>query len=118
MKEFILNGILWTLAIYGLIEIIKTISFHFTYHPAKTKGMHFIIAVKNIGERAEGILRPILFRNICENGKDMREIAIVDLGSTDETRTIISKLKQEYGNIQLMDWKECKEMIEKEEKEP
>ena len=47
----------------------------------------------------------------------MREIAIVDLGSTDETKTIISKLKQEYGNIQLMDWKECKEMIEKEEKE-
>jgi len=116
MKDFILNGVLWTLALYGMIEIIKTIIFNFTYNHTKTEGIHFIIAVKNIGTKVEGILRPILFRNICENGRDTSKITIVDLGSSDDTKTIISRLNQEYENIEIMEWQECKDMIEKEQK--
>ena len=35
MKEFILNGIMWTLALYGLIEIVKVCVY--TYKAKKLK---------------------------------------------------------------------------------
>lgn len=47
MVEFILNTILWTLAIYGFIEIIKNVLYIFTYTRLKSDGIYFIIAVRN-----------------------------------------------------------------------
>ena len=52
--EFILNTILWTLALYGLFEIIKTIIYISTYTKMQPDGIHIIIAVKNQEEKIEG----------------------------------------------------------------
>lgn len=115
MKEFIMNGILWTFAIYGFIEIVKTIVSEITYNQKNTKGIHLVIAVKNVADRIEGLLRPILFKNICERGELPNDIIITDLGSTDETKIILNKLKKDYGNIKIIDWKDCKELLEKDQ---
>lgn len=37
MTDFIISGIFWVLALYGLIEIIKTIYTFFTYTNIKTE---------------------------------------------------------------------------------
>ena len=60
--ELILNTIFWTLAIYGLIEIVRNIIYLYTYTKLKSDGIYLIIAVKNQEERIEGILRVILFK--------------------------------------------------------
>ena len=64
MGDFILNTILWTLALYGLFEIIKTIINIYTYTNLKSDGIYVIIAVKNQEEKIEGFLRSFLFRVI------------------------------------------------------
>ena len=40
MSDFILNGILWVLALYGLFEIIKTIIYTYTYTSLKLSLIH------------------------------------------------------------------------------
>ena len=47
MIEFVLNTIFWTLAIYGLFEIIKNIIYISKYTRFKSDGIYVIIAVKN-----------------------------------------------------------------------
>ena len=53
MGDFILNTILWTLALYGLFEIIKTIINIYTYTNLKSDGIYVIIAVKNQENKIE-----------------------------------------------------------------
>ena len=62
MGEFIINGILWVLALYGLFEIIKTIVYTYTYTNLKADGIYVIIAAKNQEKKIEGFLRSFLFR--------------------------------------------------------
>ena len=64
MENFILNSILWTLAIYGAIEILKTIINIYTYKNLNPDGIYIIIAVKNQANKIEGFLRNFLFRII------------------------------------------------------
>ena len=51
MLNFVLHTIFWTLAIYGLIEIIKNIICINKYTKFKTDGIYVIIAVKNQEEK-------------------------------------------------------------------
>ena len=59
MQEFILNAIIWTLALYGLIEIAKTIRYCFAHTKYKQNGIYVIIAAKNQEEQIECFLRNI-----------------------------------------------------------
>ena len=62
MLEFVLNTIFWTLAIYGLFEIIKNIIYISKYTRFKSDGIYVIIAVKNQEEKIEGFLRSTIFK--------------------------------------------------------
>lgn len=64
MWDFIFNAIIWVLALYGLIEIIKTIIYTYTYTNLNPNGIYVIIAVKNQADKIEGFLRALLFRVI------------------------------------------------------
>ena len=66
MLEFIMNIIFWTLAIYGLFEIIKNIIYISKYTRFKSDGIYVIIAVKNQEEKIEGFLRSIIFEILYE----------------------------------------------------
>lgn len=112
MGEFILNAILWTLALYGVFEIIKTIINIYTYTNLKSDGIYIIVAVKNQENKIEGFLRNFLFRIIYGKEENIKDIIIADLDSTDETLQILNKLSKEYEGLKVTNWRECKEVIE------
>ena len=112
MGNFIFNTLLWTLALYGLFEIIKEIINIFTYTNLKSDGIYMIIAVKNQENRIEGFLRSFLFRIIYGKEEFIKDIIITDLDSSDETPEILSRLNKEYSELKIANWKECKDVIE------
>ena len=113
MLDFILFGVLWTFAIYGFIEIIKTIYFVLIHTKLKSDGIYLILAVKIQEENIEGVLRSILFRFIYGREENINDIIVTDLGSKDNTPIILEKLGKDYDSIEILSWKECKELIEK-----
>ena len=54
MQDFIINAVIWILALYGLIEIIKNIIYIYTYTNFNSDGIYVIIATKNQEEKVEG----------------------------------------------------------------
>lgn len=112
MLEYILNGILWVLALYGLFEIIKTIIYTYTYTNLKADGIYVIVAAKNQEKKIEGFLRSLLFRIIYGKEENVKDIIVVDLNSTDETKKIMEKLSEDYDVIKMSNWRDCKELID------
>ena len=112
MIEFVLNTIFWTLAIYGLFEIIKNIIYINTYTKFKSDGIHVIIAVKNQEEKIEGFLRSALFKLLYGKEEYLKNIIVADLKSTDKTKEIVKKMADEYECLQILSWKECKDIMD------
>ena len=112
MIEFVLNTIFWTLAIYGLFEIIKNIIYINTYTKFKSDGIHVIIAVKNQEEKIEGFLRSVLFKILYGKEECVKDIIVADLNSTDKTKKIIDKMSIDYECVKITNWKECKDIID------
>lgn len=110
--EFILNTIFWTLALYGLFEIIKNIIYINTYTKFKSDGIYLIIAVKNQEEKIEGFLRSILFKILYGKEDYLKNIIVADLKSTDKTKEIAKKLSKEYDCLKVLNWRECKDIID------
>ena len=112
MSTFIVNAIIWTLAIYGLLEIIKNIIFTYTYTNLKADGIYMIIAVKNQENKIEVFLRSILFRILYGKDEYIRNVIVTDLNSKDNTKEILDKLSKDYKYIEVVEWKEFKEIME------
>ena len=112
MLEFITNTIFWTLAIYGLFEIIKNIIYISTYTRFKSDGIYVIIAVKNQEEKIEGFLRSILFKILYGREDYLKNIIIADLNSSDNTKDIARKLSKDYDILKVTSWKDCKEIMD------
>lgn len=112
MMEFILNTIFWTLALYGLFEIIKNIIYLFTYTKLQSDGIYLIIAAKNQEDKIEGFLRSSLFKILYGKEDYLKNIIVADLMSTDKTKEIAKKLSDEYECLKVISWKECKDIID------
>ena len=112
MLDFIINGIIWVLALYGLFEIIKNIIYICTYTNLKSDGIYIIIAAKNQENKIEGFLRTILFRIMYGKEDCVKDVIVTDLDSTDDTMKILNKLSKDYDEIKVVNWKECKEVID------
>lgn len=112
MIGFILSTIFWTLAFYGLFEIIKTIIYISTYTKFKADGIYVIIAVKNQEQRIEGFLRSTLFKILYGKEEYLKNIIVADLKSEDKTKEIAKRLSQEYECLKVTSWRECKDIID------
>ena len=112
MENFIINAILWTLAFYGLFELIRQIIYMITYTNMKADGIYIIIAVKNQEERIEGFLRSVLFKILYGKEENIKDIIVTDLNSTDKTKEIINKMSTDYECVKIINWKECKQLID------
>lgn len=112
MVEFILNTIFWTLAFYGLFELIKNIVYISAYTNLKANGIYLILAVKNQEEKVEGFLRSIIFKILYGKEENIKEIIVADLKSKDKTKEIAKKMERDYEMIKVTSWKECKEIID------
>ena len=112
MLEFVLNTIFWTLALYGLFEIIKNIIYITTYTKMKADGIYVIIAIKNQEDKIEGFLRSILFKILYGREEYLKNIIVADLESTDNSKEITKKLSEEYEILKVTSWRECKEIMD------
>jgi len=112
MRNFIINSILWTLALYGLFELIKQIIYMCTYTKLSADGTYLIIAVKNQEEKIEGFLRSSLFKILYGKEEYFKNIMVADLKSTDKTKEIARRLSEEYECLKVLSWKECKDIID------
>lgn len=110
--EFVLNTIFWTLALYGLFEIIKNIIYISTYTKFQSDGIYLIIAVKNQEEKIEGFLRSSLFKILYGKEDYLKNIIVADLKSTDKTKEIAKRLSEEYECLKVVSWKECKDVMD------
>ena len=112
MENFIINSILWTLALYGLFELVRQIINIITYTNLSADGIYIIIGVKNQEERIEGFLRSSLFKILYGKEECIKDIIVADLGSTDKTKEIVRKMSFDYDCVKIASWKECKEIID------
>lgn len=109
--ETILSILIWTLAFYGLFEIIKNCIYLYTCTKMNSKGTYVIIAVKNQEDTIEYFLRNFIFR-IIYGKEEIGNIIVVDLNSKDNTKKIVEKLAKEYEQICLLQLKDLKELLE------
>ena len=112
MLNFIFNAILWTLALYGLFEIIKTL-LHIYYYPKKGSGIYMFIGVKNSEDKIEGFIRSFLFRIIYGKEDCIDNIYVVDLNSQDRSSDILQILSKDYSCLNYIDIDECKDVLDK-----
>ena len=110
--EFVLNTIFWTLAFYGLYELIKNILYIGEYTKFKAKGIYLIIAVKNQEDKIEGFLRSSLFKILYGKEEYIKNIIVADLKSDDKTKEIAKKMSEDYEQLKVISWKECKDIID------
>lgn len=112
MIDFIFNLLLWTCAIYGLIEIIKNIYYICTCTNLKTDGIYLIIACKNQENNIEAYIRSVFFRLVYGKEEQIKDVIVTDLNSEDRTKEILKRLQIEYKCMKIIDWKNCKDVID------
>jgi len=115
MLDVILQSVICFLAVYGLIQMGFNIydAFMDMRHD-KQKNMYIIITVKNQQDTIERIVRYLVWKNLNnEYGGILPNILIVDMGSTDDTPEILSRLHREYNFIQVTDRQNYIKFMEK-----
>lgn len=112
MVDFVLNLILWTCAIYGLIEIIKNIYYICSITNLHNEGIYLIIACKNQENNIETYMRSVFFRLVYGKEEYIKDVLVADLNSSDNTEIILKRLQEEYKYMKVLNWKKCKELID------
>jgi cellulose synthase/poly-beta-1,6-N-acetylglucosamine synthase-like glycosyltransferase len=103
----------WVLAIYGLVQLIVNVINIVPYLSQYGNGMYIVIAVKNQQDIIEGFIRSIIFKAIySRQEKNLSNIIVADLGSTDDTIKILKNLQKEYEFLRITNWRECEELID------
>jgi cellulose synthase/poly-beta-1,6-N-acetylglucosamine synthase-like glycosyltransferase len=106
MEEYMAQIIIYIFFIYGLISMLIDIGNLFI--PAVAEDNPFIkivVMVKNQENTIEGKIRGLL-RSCSKNL--LKEIIVLDMGSKDNTMTILKKLETKY---------ECLKILEEEKKD-
>ena len=98
MLEIFTNALIWIFAIYGLIEVVKTIYYICTYTKLESDGIYFKKKKKNQEDKIEAFMRSILFRMIYGKEDYINNVIVADLGSTDNTKKVIDTYKLECYN--------------------
>ncbi len=99
MVYYIINTVLWTLALFGVIELIKEI----VNSKTKRKNNYIVILVKDEENCIEWIIRKIIIKIKSDKIQDVKKIIVVDLGSEDTTKEIVEKLALDYNIIKIVD---------------
>ena len=111
MINYIINCIFWILALYGLIEIIKNIFYIHSCSKIHNDGINIVITTKNQENKIEGFLRSLNFRLLYGKENFFENIIVLDLNSTDNTKSIIENISKDCTNIKLINWKEFEELF-------
>ena len=107
MFRFVLEILLWSLCIYGILSLVKDIFEANTYNKI-SQNVKLILAVKDVEEGIENYIRELNFgKNFYNN------LAVIDLDSKDRTKEILEELQKDCINIKVLEKDEGKEYVEK-----
>ncbi len=112
MLDFILNTLVYILAIYGIIEIVKTIYYIMQYTNLREDGIYIIIAAKNQEKGIEGVLRSVLFKIMYGKEEVIKKVILADLSSEDKTLKKLKNFKKENEYVTVSTWRKCKDIID------
>lgn len=112
MLDFILKCIVWTFAIYGLIDIFKVFKNYFISKRIESNGIFVIVAAKNQEQQIEGFLRSFIFRILYGKEEYLKNVIVTDLNSVDNTKEILEKFSDDYDELKLVDWEDCKKRLD------
>ncbi len=112
MLDTLLNTLVYILAIYGMIEIIKTIYYIMECTNLREDGIYIIIATKNQANKIEGLLRSILFKIMYGKENEIKKVILTDLSSKDDTLKKLKKFKEENKYVMVSTWRKCKDIID------
>lgn len=112
MLDTLLNTLVYILAIYGMIEIIKTIYYIMECTNLREDGIYIIIATKNQANKIEGLLRSILFKIMYGKENEIKKVILTDLSSKDDTLKKLKKFKEENEYVMVSTWRKCKDIID------
>ena len=104
--------VVWTFAFYGVFEFIKEILYLSVCTKFNAEGLYVIIAAKNQENTIEALIRNMMFKMIYGKEENIKNLILVDLNSSDQTKDILEKLQSDYDCIKVMNWKDCKELVE------
>ena len=107
MFRFIIEIILWSLCIYGILSLIKDVFEASTYNKI-SENVKLILTVKDVEDGIENYIRELNFgKNFYNN------LAVIDLDSKDKTKEILQELQRDCMNIKILEKNEGKEYIDK-----
>lgn len=112
MVDFMLNALVYIFAIYGVIEIVRTIYYIMSFTNLNEDGIYIIIGVKNQEKQDISVLRSILFRILYGKEENIKRVVLTDLDSTDKTMKKLQELRKENDAVTVTNWKDCKEIID------
>ncbi len=89
--------------VYGFIQMLFYIlDLIFETRQLKNKKIYTVLFVKNEEETIESTVRALLWKAVKnDTGIADREITVIDLGSSDETVTLLKALEQESNAVRL-----------------
>ena len=112
MIDMILDSLVYILAIYGLIEIIKNIYYIMGFTNLNKDGIYVIIGVKNQEKCVDVVLRSILFRVLYGKEDVINHVILTDLDSSDNTMKKLKSFERENDGVKVLSWRKCKKIVD------
>ena len=104
MPKILLYSLVCCLALYGLSRIVSYLMHRYLFEGSKIiKAPYTVLCVKNQAESIEATVRSLAWHMLAQNKtREVSDIIVVDLGSSDETFDILMCLSREYEFLHPM----------------
>ena len=104
ITNIFLNALFWFFAVVGAISIAENIISWILNRGKKKNDMCVVLTVKNQQDTVEGLLRSIVWQNLhSDNGGNVPQIVVIDLGSNDDTPKILKRIAADYKFVHITD---------------
>jgi hypothetical protein len=103
MLQVLLDILIYTLAAFGIIVlmvgVLKNIFNRFKVDNPKIR---LVLVVKDQEDHIEGVIKSIFTKDILFGTMPGNRLVVLDMGSKDETLTILEKLKKDFEYIDIL----------------
>lgn len=113
MLSIFISIFIYLLAFYGAIVLVLTIvnSMRFRVQEDNPK-MKLIVLVKDNEDNVEGAVRGIFSGELLRKLRVSGKLTMLDMGSKDDTKKILSKLADEYPHLEFVEEPEKEKIFE------
>jgi hypothetical protein len=103
MLKLVFEFCTYLMAAYGIFCLaVSLVSRLYCRVGLPDERMKLFLMVKNTENMIEGVVRSIFLNNLLKNTIPAQRLYIIDMGSSDDTRKILSRLEKEYDSISVI----------------